>query len=127
IHQINKQQAKLTPSDSALKVVSPLPMPFDRTVTWRQFAHQSIEMRVSVSENLRIGRWIGFLFLQNQKIERWGGTMLRLPLPRARFPNGRESPCAARRWQNAADRAQRRTTSAPSRRTPRVRLDAQSQ
>ena len=25
--------------DSVLKVVSPLPMPFDRTVTWRQFAH----------------------------------------------------------------------------------------
>ena len=27
------------PPDSVLKVVSPLPMPFDRTVTWRQFAH----------------------------------------------------------------------------------------
>jgi hypothetical protein len=33
----NKQQAKLTPSRQRLKVVSPLPMPFDRTVTWRQF------------------------------------------------------------------------------------------
>src|SRR5215471_1761123 len=42
-------------------------MPFDRTVTWRQFAHQSIEMRVSVSENLRIWRWIGFLFFRIKK------------------------------------------------------------
>ena len=50
----NKQQttSKANPlPNSVLKVVSPLPMPFDRTVTWRQFAHQSIEMRVSISEN----------------------------------------------------------------------------
>src|SRR5262249_29800136 len=42
-------------------------MPFDRTVTWRQFAHQSIEMRVSVSENFKIWRWIGFLFFRIKK------------------------------------------------------------
>ena len=37
----NKQQttSKADPlPNSVLKVVSPLPMPFDRTVTWRQFA-----------------------------------------------------------------------------------------
>ena len=42
-------------------------MPFDRTVTWRQFAHQSIEMRVSDPENFKILRWIGFPFFRIKK------------------------------------------------------------
>ena len=35
-------------------------------------------MRVSDPENFKIWRWIGSLFLQNQKIERWGGVHVRL-------------------------------------------------
>jgi hypothetical protein len=35
----NKQQAKLTPSRQRPKGGRGMGMPFDRTVTWRQFAH----------------------------------------------------------------------------------------